>query len=130
MVLVHDIVEIDAGDTYCYDDAGARDKPEREQRAADRLFGLLPADTGRHLRGLWEEFEARVTPEARYAAALDRLQPLLHNHGTQGRAWQEHGVRATQVRDRNRHIAEGAPVLWEFAARLIDDAVARGYLAP
>lgn len=129
MILLHDLVEIDAGDTFAYDDVAARDKPEREQAAADRLFGLLPADQAAEFRQLWEEFEARRTPEARYAAGLDRLQPLLHNYHTQGRTWREHGVTAEQVLARNRHMSEGAPQLWQFAEDLIRDAVRKGYLA-
>jgi putative hydrolase of HD superfamily len=128
MVLVHDLVEIDAGDTFIYDEIGARDKPEREARAADRLFAILPADQAAELRQLWEEFEARSSPEARYAAALDRLQPLLHNYHTQGRAWRTHGVTRDRVLAHNRQMAEGAPVLWEFARKLIFDAAAQGFL--
>ena len=127
MLLVHDLVEIDAGDTFCYDDDDH--KAQREHAAAQRIFALLPPDQADALRGLWEEFEARRTPEAQYAAALDRLQPLLHNYYTQGAAWREHGVKADQVLQRNRHIAEGAPALWAFAEDLIRDAVAKGYLA-
>ncbi len=129
MVVVHDLVEIDAGDTFCYDDAGQATKLQRERQAADRIFGLLPADQRDWVRGLWDEFEARQSPEARYAAALDRLQPLMHNYATQGAAWRKHGVRAAQVRDRNRHIAAGGPELWRFVQGLIADAIARGYLA-
>ena len=130
LLLIHDLVEIDAGDTFVYDTAGRRDQADRERRAADRIFGLLPADQGAHLRGLWEEYEARETPEARFAAALDRFQPLLHNVRTHGAAWQAHGIRRDQVIEQNRHMAEGAPALWRVAERLIDDAVAHGYLAP
>lgn len=129
MVLVHDLVEIDAGDTFAYDDARNRDKEARERKAADRIFGILPADLAAEIRRLWEEFEARDTPEARYAAALDRLQPLLHNYYTQGRTWREHGVTCEQVLRRNRHMADGAPTLWRFAEGLIRDAVQKGYLA-
>lgn len=128
MVLVHDLVEIDAGDTYCYDDRGNADKAAREQRAADRLFGLLPTPQGAGIRALWEEFEARVTPEARFAAALDRVQPLLHNYCTGGAIWKKHGVHAGKVRERNRHVGEGSEALWRFAEALIRDAVQRGYL--
>ena len=129
MLLVHDLVEIDAGDTFHYDEAGNQDKPQREQAAADRLFGLLPADQGAELRGLWEEFEARRTPEARYAAALDRLQPNLLNLHTQGKLWREHGITSRQVIARNRHMAEGAPELWRYAESRIREAVAKGHLA-
>ena len=97
MLLVHDIVEIDAGDTYCYDAAGNDDKAEREQVAAHRIFGLLPDDQRDEMHRLWEEFEARETSEARFAAALDRLMPILHNYHTQGRSWQEHGITQAQV---------------------------------
>ena len=130
MVLIHDLVEIDAGDTFAYDDAGALDKAEREGAAADRVFALLPADQAAELRTLWEEFEARQTPEAKYAAALDRFQPMLHNYRTQGKAWQEHGITADQVIARNQHIAEGSPALWEYAREFVADAVAKGYLRP
>lgn len=128
MMLIHDLVEIDAGDTFAYDDAGALDKAERETTAADRIFGLLPADQAAELRAVWEEFEARQTPEAKYAAALDRFQPMLHNYCTQGKAWQEHGITADQVIARNQHMAEGSPALWEFARDFVADAVAKGYL--
>lgn len=128
MVLIHDLVEIDAGDTFAYDEAGARDKAERETAAAARIFGLLPSDQAAELRALWEEFEARQTPEAKYAAALDRFQPMLHNRRTQGKAWQEHGITADQVITRNRHMAEGAPALWDYARQFVADAVAKGYL--
>ncbi|MGO8749101.1 MAG: HD domain-containing protein [Thermoguttaceae bacterium] len=130
MVLIHDLVEIDAGDTFFYDQAGQSDKGAREQKAADRIFSLLPPDQAAEIRDLWEEFERRTTPEARYAAALDRLQPILHNYHTQGKAWQEHGVTSAMVLARNRHIAEGSPALWDYLLGLLEDAVKRGYLAP
>lgn len=129
MVLIHDIVEIDAGDTYCYDEQGNREKPAREKVAADRIFGLLPGDQQADFRALWEEFEARVTPEARFAAALDRIQPLMHNYYTNGLVWKNHGIASPQVRERNRHVEEGSRPLWKFAEALIEDAVSRGYLA-
>jgi len=129
MLLVHDLVEIDAGDTYAYDAKACLDQPEREQRAAERIFGLLPPDQAAEFRALWEEFEARQTPEARYAAALDRFQPLLHNYMTGGRAWRDHGVTSDRVRVRNRPVADGSPRLWQYAEDLIDDAVEKGFLA-
>ena len=128
MILIHDLVEIDAGDTYCYDETAAPGKEERERQAADRLFGLLPADQEQEFRALWEEFEERRTPEALFAAALDRLQPLTLNYITAGRSWQEHAVNPGQVLARNSSIAAGAPALWEFAAALIEDAVKKGFL--
>jgi putative hydrolase of HD superfamily len=128
MALVHDLVEIDAGDTFCYDDAGNADKAAREAAAADRIFGLLPEGQGRELRSLWEEFEARETPDARFAAALDRLMPILHNYASRGKTWQEHGVAAALVLERNRHIEDGSAQLWSFATSLIEDAIEKGWL--
>jgi len=128
MALVHDLVEIDAGDTYIYDEAGQRDRAARETAAADRLFALLPSDQGAAFRALWEEYEAGETPEARFVEALDRLQPLLLNFHTQGAQWHTHGVTVGQVIARNRVMGEGAPALWAYAERLIHEAVESGYL--
>lgn len=128
MLLVHDVVEIDSGDTYIYDAAGNASKAAREQAAARRIFGLLPDDQRGEMHRLWEEFEARQTPEARFAAALDRLMPMLHNYHTQGRSWREHGVTNAQVIAHNGHMAEGAAGLWEYAEAMIKDAVGQGYL--
>ena len=128
MLLIHDLVEIDAGDTFAYDEVGNADKVEREQAAAERIFALLPQEQGRELRALWEEFEERKTSEARYGAALDRFQPLLLNFHTQGFAWRRHGVKKAQVIARNQHIEEGAPALWAHAREMIEEAVKRGYL--
>ncbi|WP_319408891.1 HD domain-containing protein [uncultured Desulfosarcina sp.] len=130
MVLVHDLVEIDAGDTYCYDEAGYADKTQRETRAADRIFNLLPPDQATEIRALWDEFEASQTPEAKFANALDRLQPLMHNVFTNGRMWKKHGIIKSQVIGRNRKIADGAPDLWTFARNLIEKATDDGHLAP
>lgn len=130
MVLVHDLVEIDAGDTYCYDTAGYADKAERETAAAERIFNLLPPDQADDFRALWDEFEAGESAEARFANALDRLQPLMHNAFTDGLMWQRHGIKKSQVVGRNRKIDDGAPALWAFARELIDNAVDRGHLAP
>ncbi len=128
MALIHDLVEIDAGDTYCYDQPGNVEKERRERAAAARIFGLLPDDQEAEFRALWEEFEARETAAAKYAAALDRLQPLLANYWTEGRSWQEHGVDATVVRQGNAHMGQGAPALWAHVQEVLDDAVAQGYL--
>lgn len=129
MLLVHDIVEIDAGDTLLYAEAEAhRAQRERELVAADRLFGLLPAEQGEALRALWVEFEARETPEAKFAAAIDRLQPLLLNVMSEGAAWRRHGVTVKDVLEKNRHMADGSPELWAAAEQLIEFAVRRGYL--
>ena len=128
MVLVHDIVEIDAGDTYIYDEKGRETKEERERLAADRLFALLPDDQAGVLRAAWDEFEERRTPEARFAYAIDRLQPLLHNYRTHGAAWRRHGITADQVYDKNHPIGDGAPRLWELARELVETSVQRGDL--
>ncbi len=129
MLLVHDIVEIDAGDTFCYDEDAAIDKEERERRAADRIFGLLPADQAAEIYALWAEFEAGATPEARFANAVDRLLPLLHNYYTQGRSWREHGITSDRVLDRNAGVGEASGRLGAVVRRIVEDAVARGYLA-
>ena len=97
MVLIHDLVEIDAGDTYAYDSEGAKSKREREVKAADRIFGILPEDQGMYFRELWEEFEAYETPDAKYAHLLDNFQPLLLNDASGGRSWNEHGVHKSQI---------------------------------
>jgi putative hydrolases of HD superfamily len=128
LVLVHDIVEIDAGDTYLYDEAGNNDKAEREERAAVRIFGLLPPDQGKALYELWQEFEARETADARFANALDRLMPLMHNYHTGGRAWKEHGIRGDQVRQRLATMGDGSSGLWAYAQTIIEAAIAEGLL--
>lgn len=128
MVLIHDLVEIDAGDTFCYDYEAAKDKVQREEKAADRIFGLLPQEQGQEFRDLWEEFEERVTPEARFAAALDRLQPVLHNLHTQGGTWHEHKITRAQVDERNSPMAEGSTQLWQYISGLLDEAVVSGML--
>jgi putative hydrolase of HD superfamily len=129
MLLLHDIVEIDAGDTYAYDQQGYEDKEQREQEAAARIFGLLPPDQGDALRTAWEEFEQGETREARFAHSMDRLMPLLHNYYSQGSTWKSHGTRKSQVQKRMAKIREASPELWEFAEDLIDKAVHQGFLA-
>ncbi|WP_026369693.1 HD domain-containing protein [Kallotenue papyrolyticum] len=126
MVLIHDLVEIDAGDTFCYDAQGNLDKAAREQRAAERLFGLLPPEQGAALRGLWEEFEAGATPTARFAVALDRLQPLLLNIHNRGGSWRAHRITRAQVLQRMQPIQHGLPALWPRVLELIAQACARG----
>jgi putative hydrolase of HD superfamily len=128
MLLIHDIVEIDAGDTFAYADAQQADQYARESRAAERIFGLLPADQTAEFRGIWDEFEARATPEAKFAAALDRFQPMLQNCLTEGVAWRQNGVTSERVIARGQSIAEGAPAVWEHAAELIAAAVQAGHL--
>jgi putative hydrolase of HD superfamily len=128
IALIHDVVEVDAGDAYVYDAAAMAQKEAREQAAAARIFGLLPPDQAAELRALWDEFEARQTPEARFARALDRFDPVLHNCVTQGKAWRDHGVKAPQVFAFNQHMEDGAPKLWEYARGLIEEAVRQGWL--
>jgi putative hydrolase of HD superfamily len=128
MLLIHDLVEIDAGDTYCYDEVQVKDQALREEKAADRLFHMLPVEQARSFLSLWHEYEEIKTPEARFAHALDGLQPLLHNYNTQGRVWRKHGIRREQVLSRNRHMAEGSPVLWDYVLEIVNDAVKRGML--
>ena len=130
MLLLHDLVEIDAGDTYIYDDAAHADKEVRELAAADRLYALLPDDQARELRLLWDEFELGETTDARFARSLDRFQPLLLNHASGGGSWREHGIDADRVRAVNTRAADGAPALGPVVHSLIDDAVARDLLAP
>jgi putative hydrolase of HD superfamily len=130
MLLIHDVVEVDAGDTYAYDIAGNATKAEREQAAAERLFGLLPPDQRDEFRQLWDEFEAMETPESRYANTLDRLQSLLLNFHTGGQMWREHGITADRVFERMRPVEKGAPELWKLVERLLSQAVEKGNLAP
>lgn len=128
MVLIHDIVEIDAGDTFCYDTHDREMKTEREREAAHRIFSILPEEQAREFIDLWEMFEAMKTPEAKFAASVDRIQPLLLNFYSEGHAWRKHGVRKSQVIERNHHIAKGSSELWSFAEALINESVKRGYL--
>ncbi len=128
MLLVHDVVEIDAGDTFVYDDEGMKDKRERETKAAERIFSILPPEQRDEMLELWEEFEAGQSAEAAFAAALDRLSPLLHNYATEGGPWKEHGISHERVLARNAHIEKGAPRLWKYAKALIDDAAEKGYM--
>ena len=127
-VLIHDVVEIDAGDTYAYDEAGNATKAEREQKAAERLYGILPKDQGERLKKLWEEFEAQSTPEARFANALDRIQPLMLNYNKQGEAWCSHGTRKEQVMGRMQPVFDGSEALGSFAVSMIEQAAQNGWL--
>jgi putative hydrolase of HD superfamily len=131
MLLVHDLVEIDAGDLFVYADAAAQARQEAaEQAAASRIFALLPPGQGEDLRALWDEFEERRTPEARFARALDRLQPMLANYYLGGGTWQAHGIRASQVLDKVALIEDGSAALGDFARELVDSAVRQGFLRP
>lgn len=115
MLLIHDIVEIDAGDTYAYDEEGKKTQKQREEKAAERIFGLLPQDQGDRLRKLWEEFEEARTPEARFARCMDNLQPMMLNAATDGKAWTEHQVQLSQILDRNKNTHTGSEELWKYA---------------
>lgn len=128
MVLIHDLVEIDAGDTYADDARGNQDKREREVKAAERIFGLLPEDQGMDFRALWEEFEAYDTPEAKFAHLLDNFQPLLLNHASDGKSWVEHQVKKSQIYKRNEHIPEASGEIWEYMQFLIDKHVKLGHI--
>jgi putative hydrolase of HD superfamily len=128
LILVHDLVEIDAGDTFAYDVAANEGKAEREERAAKRLFNLLPADQAAEVRALWDEFEDGASREARYAVALDRLQPFIQNAHAGGGTWREHGVTRPQVLARMRPIETDLPAFWPFVVRTLKDAVERGWL--
>ncbi|WP_434442625.1 HD domain-containing protein [Lentzea sp. E54] len=127
LVVVHDLVEIYAGDTPIYDTELGASQQEREEAAANRLFGVLPEDAGRTMRALWDEFEARETPEARFAKAMDRLQPLLLNWMAKGGTWRTPGVTANDVRARKAVIGEGSRKLWDAALHLIDEGERRGW---
>ena len=128
MVLIHDLVEIDAGDTYAYDEKGAQTKREREVKAAERIFGLLPGDQGAYFRELWEEFEAYQTPEAKFAHLLDNFQPLLLNDASGGKSWKEHGVHRAQPMKRNERIPETSETVWEKMLEIFDKHVECGNL--
>ncbi len=126
MVLVHDLVEIDAGDTYAYDEAGNADKRQRELAAAERIFRLLPEDQAVWMRGLWDEFEEGTTPEAKFANTLDKIQPVLLNDASGGRSWREHQVEEARILARNVHTPEGSKILWEYARGRIQKNVENG----
>lgn len=115
MLLIHDLVEIDAGDTYAYDDEGKKTQAEREAKAAARIYGMLPEDQGRRLLDLWREFEAQETAEAKFARTMDHIQPMMLNDASGGVSWKEHGVRLSQILRRNERTADGSQVLWDYA---------------
>jgi putative hydrolase of HD superfamily len=127
MVLIHDIVEIDAGDTFIYDTKGNSSKAEREKKAAERIFGFLPKDQAQEFRNLWEEFETRETSEAKFAAVLDRLEPLLLNSKTEGHTWKKFSIKSETVFQKNQHVQEGSLVLGEYVNELIENCISKGY---
>ena len=115
MLLIHDLVEIDAGDTYAYDEEAKKTQKERELAAADRIFGMLPEDQGQKLRALWEEFEACETNEAKFARTMDNVQPIMLNSATEGKSWSERGVKLSQILKRNERTKDGSEVLWDYS---------------
>lgn len=128
MVLIHDVVEIDAGDTYCYDEEGYRSKAEREEKAAQRLFGLLPEDQKKESYDLWREFEENSTAESKFANLLDHIQPLLLNYTKNGISWKEHGIFSDQVRKRNLNSAQASDDIADLIEKIISDAEDQGFL--
>jgi len=126
MVLIHDIVEIDAGDTFAYDKEGQKTAHEREQKAAVHLFGLLPEDQGNQFMSLWEEFEAYGTPEARFAHTLDNFQPLMLNNASDGKSWKEHQVKKENILKRNEKTGSGSEKIWDYMKLLIEKNVEKG----
>ena len=130
MCVVHDLVEIYAGDTFAYDQNGNKTKEEREKDAAKKLFSQLPAEIGNEINALWVEFDKMETPTAKYAACMDRVQPLLHNVLTFGHSWKEHGVKKEQVLSRVEVVKETIPTLWDWISKNLDAAVKEGFLKP
>jgi len=128
MVLIHDLVEIDAGDTFIYDIQGNQSKAQRENQAATRIFGILPPDQALEFKGLWEEFEERNSAEAKFAAVLDRLEPLLLNAETQGHTWKKHQIKSDLVYQKNMHVQEGSIEIWHYINALIEECIGKGYL--
>ncbi len=127
MILLHDVVEIDAGDTYAYGETTKAEQHAREAEAADRLFGMLPEDQGRELRSLWDEFEEMKTPEARFARTLDNIQPAMLNKASGGKSWIEHEVKLSKVLKRNSYTGNGSKTLWDYSREnIIMEAVAQG----
>ena len=126
MVLIHDLVEIDAGDTYLYDEAGNGTKAARVQKAAERIFNILPGDQAEELFQLWQEFEDRKTPESKFANTLDRIQPVLLNDATEGRAWREHDVCIDQIMSKNEYTSQGSDVLWAYIQEVFEKNIENG----
>lgn len=128
MVLIHDLVEIDAGDTYAYDEAGKQTQRAREEKAAERIFGMLPKDQGENFRALWEEFDAYETPEAKFAHVCDNVQPLMLNHATGGKSWRERGIKRSQVEKRNSRVGESSQTMKAYIEEILDKNVEKGNL--
>ena len=128
MVLIHDLVEIDAGDTYAYDPEGAKTKRARELKAADRIFGILPEDQGSYFRKLWDEFEEYESADAKFAHLLDNFQPFLLNDASNGLSWTEHGVHKSQVCKRNEKVPETSEIIWNKMLEVMDKHIEEGHL--
>lgn len=128
MVLIHDIVEIDAGDTFIYDTAKDHNNTDEERAAAERIFGLLPAQQAKEFIAVWEEFEAGETNEARFARAMDRFEPLLQNVSNNGGTWKEFEVGYQKVYDKKKVIKKGSAAIWDYAENLINESVDKGIL--
>lgn len=128
MLLIHDVVEIDAGDTFVYDTAATKEQAEKEIEAAERLFGMLPTEQGQELLALWQEFEAAQSDDAKYAKALDRLIPMLLNYHNNGQSWKENSVTREQALTINKRIEFGSVTLWDKAKELIEEATEKGWL--
>lgn len=128
MVLIHDLVEIDAGDTYAYDDVGVATKLEREEKGADRIFGMLPEDQRQYFLELWEEFEAYESADAKFAHLLDNFQPLLLNDASNGKSWAEHGVKKSQIYKRNAKIEETSEDVWNYMKSLVEKHIELGHV--
>lgn len=126
MALIHDVVEIDAGDTYAYDSEGLATQKEREEKAAERIFGMLPKEQKEEMLALFHEFEEYETPESRFAHVMDNFQPLLLNHSNDGNDWREHNVAKSQIYKRNAKTGTGSQEIWEYMKKLIDENVAKG----
>jgi putative hydrolase of HD superfamily len=128
MLLIHDLVEIYAGDTFAYDVVGNSTKEKREKESANRIFGILPEDQAEEMLSLWEEFESMSTTEARFASALDKLQPLILSYNNKGWSWKKHGVVSSQILESKKEIAKGSEDLWEYAKSLIQKSIDGGFL--
>lgn len=128
MLLIHDIVEIDAGDTYAYDEKGKENQAEREEKAAKRIFNMLPGDQAEKMIALWHEFEAQKTPEAKFARCMDNIQPMMLNDASNGLAWEENQVKISQILKRNERTAEGSKVLWDYMKHILQKNMDEGHI--
>lgn len=128
MVLIHDLVEIDAGDVIVYDTDNRREAKKKEKLSADRIFGLLPEEQGSELKSIWEEFETRESAEAKFAAAIDRFEPILQNKLSEYETWKKHEIKLPQLYEKNQHIKDGSVEIWEYVESLFLDAHNKGYV--